>query len=285
MSKTGVCYVAFFVSVAALAGCATHQAGPAVATDVTLTPTHGQFVWYDLLTEDVDGVKTFYSELLGWSYEDTSDPDYFLIKHRGRPIGGIVDMKAVEPDSNQSQWISMLSVADVAQAVQMTEQAGGETHLEPTEIEGMGTIAVVSDPQGAVVSFLRTEAGYPDKKPWRGDWMWTELWTGDVAASSQFYGDLVGFDIKKKVILEDTEYVYFARDDKPRAGVIPRPEDVIRAHWLPYVRVEDPAALADRVEGLGGTVLLEPREDIRQGTVAIILDPSGAAVALQHWEG
>ncbi|MDX1387565.1 MAG: VOC family protein [Acidobacteriota bacterium] len=111
------------------------------------------------------------------------------------------------------------------------------------------------------------------------------MWTGDVEASSEFYRDLVGFDIAKKVILEDTEYVYFARDDDPRAGVIPRPKDEIRTHWLPYVRVEDPAALAARVEGLGGTVLLEPCEDVRQGTVAIVLDPSGAAVALQHWEG
>ncbi len=285
MSKTRVCFAAFLIAVAVLAGCATRQAGPAVATDAALTPTHGKFVWYDLLTEDVDGVKTFYSELLGWSYEETSDPDYFLIKHRGRPIGGIVDMTDVEPDSNQSQWVSMLSVADVGQAVQMTELAGGETHLEPTDIDDLGTIAVVSDPQGAVVSFLRTEAGYPDKKPWRGDWMWTELWTGDVEASSEFYRDLVGFDIAKKVILENTEYVYFARNDDPRAGVIPRPKEEIRAHWLPYVRVEDPAALADRVEDLGGTVLLEPRKDVRQGTVAIVLDPAGAAVALQYWEG
>ncbi|MDX1387566.1 MAG: VOC family protein [Acidobacteriota bacterium] len=159
MKKTRVCFAVLLVSTVMVMGCATRQAGPAVQTDEALTPTHGKFVWYDLLTEDVDGVKAFYGELLGWTYEDTSNSDYFLVKHRGRPIGGIVDMTEVDPDSNQSQWVSMLSVADVVQAVQMTERAGGETHLEPVEIQDLGTIAVVSDPQGALVSFLRTEDG------------------------------------------------------------------------------------------------------------------------------
>jgi len=59
-------------------------------------------------------------------------------------------------------------------------------------------------------------------------------------------------------------------------------EDV-RSHWLPYVRVADPESLAARVEELGGTILLAPGDAVRKGSVAIVLDPSGAPVAFQKW--
>jgi predicted enzyme related to lactoylglutathione lyase len=194
-------------------------------------------------------------------------------------------MTKVDPDENQSQWVSLLSVADVDEAVRVTRDAGGEIHVGPKTLGGIGRLAVVSDPQGAVVSFLRVASGdRPDEKAQIGDWMWTELWTGDVEASSEFYRKLVGYDLQTETILDDLEYVIFARGDDPRAGVIPRPVETVRAHWLPYVRVEDPAALAAKVEGLGGFVLLDPREDVRKGTVAVVLDPTGAAIALQQWE-
>jgi predicted enzyme related to lactoylglutathione lyase len=49
------------------------------------------------------------------------------------------------------------------------------------------------------------------------------------------------------------------------------------------VRVDDPAALAERVTELGGSVVIAPRPDVRDGTLALVLDPSGAPVALQKW--
>jgi len=276
--------IALVVAIA-MAACAGKRAAPPIPLSDSEIPLHGKFVWYDLLTEDLAAVKTFYGELLGWEFTDTNYPSYTLIEHGGRPIGGIVDMARVDPDDNQSQWVSLLSVADVDEAVRVTRSAGGEIHVEPKDLEGIGRIAIVSDPQGAVVSFLRVASGdRPDEKAEHGDWMWTELWTGDVEASSEFYSKLVGYDLQKETILDDIEYVIFTRDDDPRAGVIPRPVEDVRAHWLPYVRVADPAALAAKVEGLGGFVLLEPQESVRKGTVTIVLDPTGAVLALQKWE-
>jgi predicted enzyme related to lactoylglutathione lyase len=63
------------------------------------------------------------------------------------------------------------------------------------------------------------------------------------------------------------------------------PADVgeVRPNWLPYVRVDDPSALARKAQALGGRVLLEPSPERRHGTLAIVADPSGAALALQKW--
>jgi hypothetical protein len=52
---------------------------------------------------------------------------------------------------------------------------------------------------------------------------------------------------------------------------------------LAYVRVADPAATAARAAQLGGRVLIAPRSDLRNGTLALIADPTGAVLALQKW--
>ena len=72
---------------------------------------------------------------------------------------------------------------------------------------------------------------------------------------------------------------------RSRAGLLQLPPQFegVQPHWLPYVRVEDPAALAAKALSLGGKVVIEPRADIRNGTLAIVVDPTGAALALQKW--
>jgi predicted enzyme related to lactoylglutathione lyase len=43
-------------------------------------------------------------------------------------------------------------------------------------------------------------------------------------------------------------------------------------------------ASAQRAKQLGGKVLVAPHPDVRDGTVALIADPSGALIALQKWK-
>jgi predicted enzyme related to lactoylglutathione lyase len=78
-------------------------------------------------------------------------------------------------------------------------------------------------------------------------------------------------------------YYIMKADDQPRAGIITSPWENVRPNWLPYVRVDDPQMVADRVPKIGGRVILAPDPGIRNGTVAVIADPTGAAVAVQKW--
>ena len=52
---------------------------------------------------------------------------------------------------------------------------------------------------------------------------------------------------------------------------------------MPYILVPDPAKLVAQVRSLGGTVLLEPRAEIRNASLAVVTDPSGAILALQKF--
>ena len=53
--------------------------------------------------------------------------------------------------------------------------------------------------------------------------------------------------------------------------------------WLTYFAVADPIAATAKVESLGGKVILAPAADLRESTLAVVTDPSGAILVLQQW--
>jgi predicted enzyme related to lactoylglutathione lyase len=265
-----------------LGGCAGKSSLPAIASADSESELVGKFVWRELLTENREGVERFYGELFGWTFQTTDLPEYKLILHQDRPIAGMVSTGGETKQINESQWVSLLSVANVDDAVRQVHGARGEVHVEPVDIPERGRLAVVSDAQGALLAFVRAKKGDPpDRDPSFGEWLWTELWTDDVDGAFDFYGGLVGYE--REAAPRDKDYTVLRSSGAPRAGILALTVKEIRPHWLPYVRVENARAVAERVEALGGKVVLAPREDIRDGTVAIIADPSGAVLAVQQW--
>ena len=53
--------------------------------------------------------------------------------------------------------------------------------------------------------------------------------------------------------------------------------------WLTYFGVEDPAAAAASAESLGGRIVLQASPDVREGSMSVVTDPSGAVLVLQRW--
>jgi uncharacterized protein len=104
----------------------------------------------------------------------------------------------------------------------------------------------------------------------------------DPVAALDFYGEVVGFRHEISEVRDNFTY-YLLTTDRPRAGLFRSPWPRETSAWLPYVRVADPAAMAARAVELGGSVALAPRPDLRNGSLAIVLDPAGAPVALQKF--
>lgn len=257
---------------------------------VTAEPTSnwipGKFVWHDLITHDVSAVKLFYAGVFGWRFEDLPGTDrYTLIRHDGRMIGGIVYSDRKVDGKPVSQWVSLMSVPDVDQAVDRVREVGGRIYAGPRDIDDRGRLAIVGDPEGAVFGVVRATGGDPpDREAEIGEWLWTELWSDDREAAGKVYSTLAGYELDTRETVAGKPYHVFRRDGAPRAGLLlnPFPEEVTPL-WLPYVRVANPAAVVAKVEGLGGQVLVQPDPKHRQGTVAIIADPTGAEVAVQKW--
>ena len=112
--------------------------------------------------------------------------------------------------------------------------------------------------------------------------VWNELLTSDDTAASNFYAALADLEIVEQQH-EQGIYRILRSFDHKRAGIMRRPADDVEPFWLTHLGVEDVAAAAAKVSELGGSVLLEPDPDFRNGLQAVAVDPGGAIFALRQW--
>jgi hypothetical protein len=245
----------------------------------------GEFVWHDLVTDNPLAAQAFYGSLFGWTFEDAEGiaPGYIVVKQDGTAIGGIIPRRRDTGTPYVAQWLSYVVVPNVDDAVGIFRQRGGKVIQGPLNARKGLRVAVVEDPQGAPLGLASGAPGAGSAAPPAlHRWLWMEYVARDVAPALVFYEKAVGFRFEISEAREGFTY-YLLHTDRPRAGLFRSPWTRSTSAWLPYVRVADPAAMAARAAELGGTVALTPRTEVRQASLAIIVDPSGAAVALQKF--
>jgi predicted enzyme related to lactoylglutathione lyase len=268
---------------------------PAVTDTPASSRLPGKVIWHDLLTNDADASKRFYGTLFGWVFEDVGDSvglsgnsTYSLIRHNGNLIGGMIDTVALNQRDDISQWVVLVSVDDVEAATEKFAASGGEVITPPTDVRRRGKLAVVRDSQGALLGLLQTLNGDPaDSEPQVNEFLWDELWTTDVDKATAFYQDVTGLESRDWDVDDDqtsnASYRILKSGDVPRVGIMPNPLDGLSPVWVSYIRVEDPAAVAAKVDALGGRVIVEAQKRPLGGEVAFVAGPSGAGIALQTW--
>lgn len=116
---------------------------------------HGAFSWNELMTTDVEGAKTFYSKLFGWTLNDmqASNMPYTIAKAGEKEVAGLM---AIPPDAGNMppMWGGYVTVDDVEASAKQTETLGGKIILAPQDIPEVGRFCVISDPQGATLSLI-----------------------------------------------------------------------------------------------------------------------------------
>ena len=148
------------------AGFATWQPGANKGLDLVNEP--GSLCWSELYTEDEAAAYTFYSTVFGW--ESTSMPmddggDYRMVSPAGLGpdgmFGGVVSMASVPDEAGDSPyWLLYFAVNDCDAAAAKAGEWGGAVRTPPTDIEGVGRFAKVTDPYGARFAVL--QAASPD---------------------------------------------------------------------------------------------------------------------------
>ncbi len=117
-----------------------------------------------------------------------------------------------------------------------------------------------------------------------GTFCWHELSTRDADGAQAFYGDLFGWGVNTdetpmgpyhKWTHGGGEFGAVFGMDGPMFEGVP-------SHWMPYVLVTSVDASVAKVKELGGTVVMEPMDVMEHGRMAVLTDPTGAAVSL--WE-
>ena len=281
------CIAILLAGVVLLTGCSGLNLSPGssetqLLTPITDSPTNtyypGKFVWVDLLTPDVDAAKLFYGGLFGWSFEARGR--YTIITNNGQRMAGIVEVKPKSGKQAEALWLTVMSVADVDKSVAFVEEEGGTLLQGPVNMENRGRGALVSDPQGAQLVLLRALGGDPlDTTPEIGGWIWNEIWSNAPDKTSKFYQELGEYDS----ILVGSDYEILSSKKSWRGGIRYIFKEPYQARWVPAIRVADPEKILEKVEQLGGVVLLHPDEPPSNGDTALISDASGALLMLQRW--
>ncbi|MFE9450715.1 VOC family protein [Streptomyces sp. NPDC006739] len=225
--------------------------------------------WVDAQLPDVEAGKRFYGELFGWSF--ARPPAAY-----GSSVWALLDgspVAALTPKTDgrmPTVWTVYFATPDAEGLARRVTAAGGQLVTAPLPADGLGTAALVADPDGAVFGLWQAGA-HPGfgRRHEPGTFGWAQLYTRDIDRANDFYGGL----------FHDALFGSGAAPDFGRAPV----SDVFAApmppHFLVHFRVADTAAALGAVSRLGGRIQAGPFE-ASYGTVAVVSDGQGASFAL-----
>lgn len=109
--------------------------------------------WFEIYVYDIGRVRTFYTEVFGWTYEEIPEfplGEYsMIVTGRGRPpIGGLAQSPHRTPPTNESTVVYLL-VDDIDSTLDSVSAAGGKVDRPKMNIGGdHGYCAIFRDPEG-----------------------------------------------------------------------------------------------------------------------------------------
>jgi predicted enzyme related to lactoylglutathione lyase len=106
-----------------------------------------------------------------------------------------------------------------------------------------------------------------------------ELNTTDVAKAKSFYGKLFGWTLED-VEMNGGTYTMINVGEGTGGGIIKHPVPGAPSAWLAYVQVDDIGAATQKAKSLGAKVMKDVTEVMGVGSFSVIVDPTGAALAL-----
>lgn len=249
----------------------------------------GRFLWHELMTPEPNRAAQFYSHVVGWRVEEweDSDPPYWIFSVDGQPRAGLMELpEEAREQGSPPHWLGYVGVDDADAATAEAVSLGASRLVAPRDIPSVGRIAVIRDPQGAVLALNQPEAGMTEDVAGSGpgSFTWHELPTTDLDGAFEFYSNLFGWEEKSTFDMgEMGPYRIFGLGDTQLGGLFRMPLDrPPPPAWLYYVRVDDVAAAVDRVADRNGRVVSGPMEVPGGDRVAQGSDPQGALFALHE---
>jgi predicted enzyme related to lactoylglutathione lyase len=248
---------------------------------------HGQFIWYELSTPDVDAARKFYPRFTGWGTQPF-DKDYTMWTTGGVPLAGLFRLsdemrqRGVPPN-----WLPYVESSDVDETVRKATSLGARVMNGPADVPGVGRYAVLLDPQGAAFGVYKSSdsaLGAWDGKAVVGRFSWHELMTTDYVAAFAFYRALFGWEKTGEMDMGGGNmYFMYGKGGTAYGGMFNRMPDMagMPPFWLVYIHVPD-VAKAVAIATKAGATVHRPQMDIPGGSIAILGDPQGAGFALHH---
>ena len=122
--------------------------------------THGAFSWSELTTPNPKAASEFYGGLFGWSIkaQDMGTGPYHVVSVGDAQVAG---MMATPPDAPPMppHWGVYITVNNTDETVAKCQKLGGKVLMPPMDVPTVGRMAVLQDPQGAVINAIAYSGG------------------------------------------------------------------------------------------------------------------------------
>ena len=244
---------------------------------------NGTPCWIDLMVNDPDAAKKFYSALFGWDIQE-GPPEaggYAMCLLNGRAVTAISPKPQDSPLPNV--WSTYLASDDVDKTVAQAKEAGGHFMIEPMNVMTSGRFAFGMDPTGAPYGIWQAGdhlgvGSYNEP----GTLIWNELMTQDYEGAKAFYSTVFGFTYDD--VGQGFTYSMIKREgDGEVVGGIGALDDgtpaEVPASWGTYFLVEDCDTSAARAVELGASIVSQPT-DTPFGRMASVIGAQGEAFSL-----
>ena len=245
----------------------------------------GRFVWYELMTTDVEAATRFYGAVAGWTTQAWGKTGYTMWQVGDKGIGGV---NPLSDDAKRMgappHWIANITCEDVDATVAKATALGATVLMPPTSMPTVGRFAVLADPQGATfAAFCPESAMDGGGSPAVGQFSWHEYYGSDHVAALGFYSALFGWNQTSSMDMGEMGLCQmYGIGEKVLGGMMNKPPMMPMAAWNFYVRVDDLEAALARVSANGGRLVMGPMEPPGGDRVATCIDPQGAMFSLHQ---
>ncbi|MBC3985329.1 VOC family protein [Streptomyces sp. AC536] len=238
--------------------------------------------WADAMFTDFEGARTFYGDVLGWTFGESSTEfgNYTQAYAGGKAVAAIVPpMPGAE---ERSAWCLYFASDDAAATAEAIRAAGGEVVMGPMRVSEFGTMVIARDPSG--VAFGVWEAGQHkgfEKVAEPGAYCWAEVYTRQPRQSDAFFTAVFPYRAQQ-MDDEQMDFRVFSLADGPVLGRMAMGEDFpaeVPSHLQVYFAVDDCDAAVARATAGGGQAHFGPM-DTPYGRFASLTDPQGAGFAV-----
>jgi len=245
------------------------------------------FVWYELMTSDMDAAEAFYKAVIGWTSQAFDNPGmrYTIMSAGDSMVTGVMTLpEEARAMGGQPCWVGYIYADDVDATTESVKQAGGKVYKAPEDIPNIGRFSVVTDPQGAMFLLFKPSEGAnnpPAPMGTPGHVGWHELYTTDWSKAFEFYSQQFGWTKDQAMDMGPMgTYQLFAAGDGAIGGMMNKPEGVPVPVWGYYFNVPAIDAAVTRVKENGGQVLNGPMEVPGGAWIVNCMDPQHAMFSL-----
>lgn len=237
----------------------------------------GALCWADAMFDDIEGAKSFYGDVLGWTFGETSSEfgDYTQAYAGGRAVAAVVP--PMPGQEGTSRWCLCFAARDAAATAARIRDNGGELLMEPMRVGDFGTMCLARDPGGAVLGLWQagTHEGF-EAMAEPGAYCWAEVFTREPEKSDAFFPAV--FSSRSRRLEDETDFRIYDLGERSVLGRM-RMTDDFPPDVPPYINVYFTVADCDeavpRATGRGGVLRFGPM-DTPFGRYAALGDPQGA---------